>query len=286
MDDFKSAVFSGGGGRCLWQVGFWQNVSQEMKLKPDIVAGVSAGAAMAVMVLAGAAETGLSIIKEATAANRKNFYLKNFLTREPVFPQYTIYRNTILKTLDAGALRRFKNGPELRVLIANPPFYLGARSGTAVGLLAYVIEKYTMHPVHPKIASKLGFRATVVKLNDCGSAEEIADLIMCSSCTPPFIPIMKYNGRVSLDGGIIDNVPVSALGEDEKKGRTLILMSRLHKPERIPRIKGRLYMQPSVTPGISKWDYTDPAGLQAAYDLGRRDGDTFIKQYREGMFKE
>jgi len=142
------------------------------------------------------------------------------------------------------------------------------------------------HPVHPKMASKLGFKPTVVKLNDCSTVEEVADLIMCSSCTPPFVPIMKYNGKVSLDGGIIDNVPVFTLGEDEKKGRTLVLLTRIYKADTIPRTRERLYLQPSVTPAVSKWDYTNPAGLQAAYDLGKKDGETFIKQYRNGDFKK
>ncbi|HPS87797.1 MAG TPA: patatin-like phospholipase family protein [Spirochaetota bacterium] len=286
MKDFKSVVFSGGGSRCMWQVGFWHSVSPELNLKPEIVAGVSAGAAMAGMIMAGTADLGLTLIKEATAANKKNFYISNFLKKEPVFPHYQIYRNTVLKTVNADVLKRFKKGPEIRVLFAHPPVYLGALSGTFVGLMAYVIEKHAFHPVHPKLATKLGYKPTVVKLNDCNSAEEIADLIMCSSCTPPFLPIMKYNGKVSLDGGIIDNVPVSVIGDDEKKGRMLVLMSRIHRADRIPRISNRIYMQPSVTPAISKWDYTNPAGLQAAYDLGKKDGDTFIKQYRNGVFKK
>jgi len=286
MKDFKSAVFSGGGSRCMWQVGFWQMVSPELGLRPEIVAGVSAGAAMAGMIMAGTAEAGLTLIKEATAANKKNFYMSNFLTKEPVFPHYRIYRDTVLKTLDGEALKRFKKGPEVRVLFANPPVYLGALSGTFVGLMAYVIEKHTMHPVHPKMASKLGYKPTIVKLNDCDTAEEIADVIMCSSCTPPFLPIMRYNGRVSLDGGIIDNVPVSAIGEDGRKGKMIVLMSRIHRIDRIPQTGERLYLQPSVTPAISKWDYTNPDGLQSAYDLGKKDGETFIKQYRKGDFKK
>jgi len=286
MKDFKSVVFSGGGSRCMWQVGFWQSVSPELKLKPEIVAGVSAGAAMAGMIMAGTAETGLTLIKEATAANKKNFYISNFLKKEPVFPHYGIYRNTVLKTMNSEALKRFKKGPEIRVLFANPPAYLGALSGTFVGLMSYVIEKHTMHPVHPKMASKLGYKPTVVKLNECSTAEEIADVIMCSSCTPPFLPIMRYNGKISLDGGIIDNVPVSAIGEDEKRGKMLVLMSRIHRQDRIPQTSNRLYLQPSVTPEISKWDYTNPAGLQSAYDLGRKDGDAFVKQYRNGDFKK
>jgi hypothetical protein len=28
---------------------------------------------------------------------------------------------------------------------------------------------------------------------------------------------------------------------------------------------------------VSAWDYTDPAGIQAAFDLGRRDGEAFAR---------
>ncbi len=269
----------------MWQVGFWHTVSPELQLCPDIVAGVSAGAAMAGMIMGGTADIGLAMIKEATAANKKNFYMSNFLKKEPVFPHYRIYRETVLKTATMEALNRFKSGPEVRILITTPPFYLGARSGTAVGLLAYVLEKHTMHPVHPKLASALGYKPVVARLNDCDTAEEVADLVMCSSCTPPFLPIMKHRGKISLDGGIIDNVPVSAIGDDEKKGKMLVLMSRIHREDRIPQIPGRLYVQPSVTPPVSKWDYTNPAGLQGAYDLGRKDGENFISRYRNGSVK-
>lgn len=279
--NFKSVVFSGGGSRCLWQVGFWETAAPELKIRPEILAGVSAGAAMAAMVTAGTSDTGLRLIKEATAMNRKNFYFSNIFRKEPAFPHYRIYRNTVLNALDGSALKRLKKGPEVRVMFAHPPAYLGARSGTAVGLLAYVAEKHISHPVHPKLASKLGYTATVVKLNDCNSAEEMADLVMCSSCTPPFVPIQRYNGKITLDGGIIDNVPVYAIGSDEAKGDMLILLSRQYDEKTIPKVPGRVYVQPSEQPPISKWDYTSPDGLQDAYDLGRRDGEVFLNRFRK-----
>lgn len=278
MYNFKTVVFSGGGSRCLWQVGFWDTVAPELGLKPEIVAGVSAGAAMAAMVVAGTSGTGLRLIKEATAANRKNFYFSRLFTGEPAFPHYRIYRNTVVSALDDSALRKIKAGPEIRIMFAHPPVYLGARSGTFAGLLAYVLEKHTTHPVHPKLASKLGYTASVVKLNDCNTADEMADLIMCSSCTPPFVPILRYKDKITLDGGIIDNVPVYALGEDAKRGDMLVLMSRIHNEKRIPKVPGRVYVQPSSNPPISKWDYTSPEGLQKSYDLGRTDGEFFLKK--------
>lgn len=268
MYDFKTVVFSGGGSRCLWQVGFWDTAAAELNIKPEIVAGVSAGAAMAAMVMAGTSGTGLRLIKEATAANRKNFYFTKMFTADPAFPHYRIYRNTVLSTLDDAAVKKIKTGPEVRVMFAHPPVYLGARTGTAAGLLAYVLEKHITHPVHPRLASKLGYTASIVRLNDCATGDEMADLIMCSSCTPPFVPILRHKGRVTLDGGIIDNVPVHAIGEDAARGDMLVLMSRI-------------YVQPSVNPPVSKWDYTNPEGLQKSYDLGRKDGENFLKKIRK-----
>jgi len=279
MKDFKYAVFAGGGCRCLWQVGFWHIVSPELNLKPDIATAVSAGAAMASMIMSGTADIGLQIMKEAVAANKKNFYFKNLFRKEKAFPHYDIYRNSIIKTFNADALNRLKQGPELRVLFTNPPIYLGPVSGTIIGLLTYSIEKNITQPVHPKFASKLGYKPMIVKLNDCNTSEEVADMIIRSSCTPPIIPIMKYNGKTTLDGGIIDNVPVFAINKDERKGKMIVLMTRLYKPKRIPNDPYILYVQPSKVPPIAKWDYTNPDGLQATYDLGRSDGERFIKQY-------
>ena len=280
MQDIKYAVFAGGGCRCLWQVGFWHVVSRELNIKPDIIAGVSAGAAMVSMIVSGTENIGLQLMKEAVAANKKNFYLKNIFKKERVLPHYDIYRNTIIKTFNSDALDRLKKGPEVRVLLTNPPVYLGAVSGTVFGLLSYTIEKHTTGPVHPKFASRLGYKPVIVKLNDCNTIEEVADMIIRSSCTPPIVPIMRYNGKVTLDGGIIDNVPVLAINKNERKGKMIVLMTRLYKSNRIPNDPDIIYVQPSKLPPIAKWDYTDPAGLQGAYDLGRQDGESFIKRYK------
>lgn len=280
MKEFKTVVFSGGGSRCLWQVGFWDTVSPELKLKPEVVAGVSAGAAMAAMIMGGTSDTGLRLIKEATAANKKNFYFTNIFRREPVFPHYGIYRNTVLATLTDSAVKKIRSGPQVRVMFAHPPAYLGARSGTVAGLLGYALEKHITHPVHPVIGLKMGYTATVANLNDCLTPEEMTDMIMYSSCTPPFLPILRHNGKITLDGGIIDNVPVHAVSDRQEKGRMLVLLSRLYDRKRIPAAAGRLYVQPSSAPPVSKWDYTNPSGLQKAYDLGRSDGERFIKEYR------
>ena len=279
MSIFKSVVFAGGGNRCFWQLGFWDTVSQGLGLKPDVVAGVSAGAAMAALVMSGTSDPGLRLLKEAIAANRKNFYFSNIFRKAPVFPHHMIYRNTLCGAIDDAALEKIKEGPDVRVMFAHPPLLLGAIMGTMIGLSAFLIEKHIKHPVHSVLASKIGYTPEVVRLNDCNRVEELVDLVMCSSCSPPFVPVHRNNGRVALDGGILDNVPVSVIGEDAAKGDILVLLPRRHAYKYIPRVRGRIYVQPSSDPAIAKFDFTDAVALQKTYDLGRRDGELFVKQY-------
>ena len=86
-------------------------------------------------------------------------------------------------------------------------------------------------------------------------------------------------GKPSLDGGIADNVPVAALAD--APGATLVLLARRYR--RLPAHSQRVYAQPSAEVPVSSWDYTNPAGLQAAYDLGRRDGELFARRIDAGF---
>jgi len=280
---FKSIVFAGGGSRCLWQAGFWEAASSALKLKPEVIAGVSAGATMAVMSLGGRIREGLDFFKKITSENEKNFYLSNLFGRKPAFPQYAMYRRALLEIITEKAFKKIVSGPELRVLVTRPPRFLGPRSGTVVGLMTYVLEKKISYPVHPRWASKIGYHSEVIPVSSCSSVEELADLLLHSSCTPPVVPIMKRDGKTVLDGGIIDNVPVVALDEDP--GQTLVLLSRRYPDEILPKVPGRIYLQPSEEPPVAKWDYTNPEGSQGAFDMGLRDGEQFLKDFGEGKFE-
>jgi predicted patatin/cPLA2 family phospholipase len=95
-----------------------------------------------------------------------------------------------------------------------------------------------------------------------------------SDCSASATPLFRHGGKPALDGGIADNVPVAALGGTP--GATLVLLSRRYR--RLPTDASRVYVQPSMAVPVASWDYTNPAGLQAAYDLGRRDGESFARQ--------
>src|SRR5215472_12152634 len=134
---FDAVVFAGGGCRCFWQAGFWEVAAPALGLRPRVVGAVSAGAAMACMVLSGATADGVAYFKQRVAANRRNAYPLNALARRPVFPHPRIYRDTITGTVDASRLEHLRTGPDIRVLIALVPRWLGPRSGYVLGFLAY-----------------------------------------------------------------------------------------------------------------------------------------------------
>ena len=275
---FKSVVFAGGGSRCLWQVGFWSQVAPALELAPKTVAGVSAGATMACTIFSGRADFALEWMKKATSANKRNCYPGHmFRQGKKVFPHLDIYRRALLAAMDQDALGRLHQGPDIRVMMAQPPRWAGPRLAVFVGGLCYAAEKKMHQAVHQEWATRAGFKGVVASVRDCRTADELADLLLASSCTPPVIPVMYRNDLPVLDGGIVDNAPVGALGPDH--GPTLVLLTRRYPIEVLPRVPGRMYVQPSETVPVFKWDYTSPSGLQEAYDLGRRDGENFARLY-------
>ncbi len=268
-----SIVFAGGGSRCFWQAGFWDTAGHQLSGSLHAVAAVSAGSAMATLCLADVVQDGVAHFKSLTADNERNFYPKKLLSNDPAFPHYQMYRGAILEILDPDALQRLRSGPDIRITMAALPAWLGPRSSVLLGMVGYELEKKLRHPVHPSAGRRIGFRNVVGRVADCETTDALADLILASSSTPPFTPVAQFGATTVLDGGLVDNVPVDVV--EDAPGDTLILLSRRYKS--LPSVPGRHYVQPSTDIPVSKWDYASPDGVQAAFDLGRRDGEAFLR---------
>ena len=271
---FDNVVFAGGGNRCVWQAGFYRTAGETFNLAPTRVAAASAGAAVAAVLFAGRFDAALAHFKRATAANPANVHWANLFNGAPVFPHAAMYRRALLEVIDDRSLATLHAGPDFRVAITRSPGWLGARSGFFIAGLADALEHVLGPPVHPQVAPWLGFRAEYASVRTCRTPEALADLVLASSCTPPFTPMLMQDGKPSLDGGIADNVPVAALAD--APGTTLVLLTKRYR--RLPAHSQRVYAQPSADLPVSSWDYTNPSGIQAAYDLGRRDGEIFARQ--------
>lgn len=268
---YDAVVFAGGGTRCFWQFGFWAAAAPALGLEPEQVAAVSAGAAAATAALIGKPELSLERFKEATAANPRNVYPERLLTERRVFPHHAMYRETILACVDHADIARLRGGPELRVVVTRPPRLLGGHLATVVGLGCYSVEKRLGDPLQSALSRRLGFSAEVVSARGCGTPDELADLILASSCTPPFTPLLRRGGAPVLDGCLVESVPLGALRGRPR--RVLVLLTRPYRS--LPPHPERTYVLPSEPIPLGKWDYTSPGGLQRTFDLGRRDGERF-----------
>ncbi len=261
----------------MWQVGFWHGILPKLKKEPKVIGTVSAGAAMVCCMYADAFDRAYEFFLEAAERNRKNFYFTNLFRKgRPAFPHTRIYRSALLHAITDKGFRKLKKGPEIRIMISRPPRGLGARLATVVGIGAYSLEKIISGPVHPLFGKKLGFKHEMYRAADCSSREELTELILASSCTPPFTPLMRWKGAPSLDGGLVDNVPVDAV--HDVPGNSLVLLTRKYPMNTIPSLPDRMYIQPEIPVPISKWDYTNPDGIRSAYEQGRREGERFTFQ--------
>lgn len=274
---FDTAIFAGGGCRCFWQAGFWKEAAPALGLAPRFVGATSAGAAFACAIFGDAIEQVVDDFARRAAANPRNAYPVNLLRGQPVFPHERMYRATIVENLGPTGLDRLRSGPEIRVLLARPPAWLGARSGLAAGMAAYQLDRWMRRGIHPTWARRMGFRGEVVRVGDCRTAEQLADLILHASCTPPVTPLYRRGAGIVLDGGLVDNVPVEAVPEARS---TLVLLSRTYPKGAVPRVPGRTYVQPSRPVPVAKWDYSSPRLVRETYDLGRRDGEAFSRSFR------
>jgi predicted acylesterase/phospholipase RssA len=269
---FESVVLAGGGNRCFWHAGFWREVQGPLALAPRQIAAVSAAGAIACAITAGIGEQAVRLFQASTRANPRNWYPRNLFGRDPVCPHEQMYRQAVLDLFDPLALARVHAGPDIRVLLGHMPPWLGPRTGFLAASAAYNFDKRVRRVVHPTTAVAIGYRPEVVSVRECATPETLADLILASSCSPPMTSSLKWKGRYVLDGGVVDNVPVCAL--DEAPGATLVMLTRRYAA--LPDIPRRTYVQPSAKIPVDAWDYTSPEGIQSAYDLGRRDGESFV----------
>jgi predicted acylesterase/phospholipase RssA len=273
---FKNAVFAGGGSRCFWQIGFWDGAIQAglaLNDTVDYVASSSAGCAFATAALLNRGPESLALFKQMTARNPRNIYWQNLKpgAAEPVLPHFKMYRQGLEQLLSHRDLDLLAN-KRLEFLMAKRPRYLRGGFGTTAAFTVYGLEKRLTGKIHPSWTRKLGFKPLVGSNQDAESLQDFINMILASSCVPPILPSVDHRGEAVLDGGFIDNAP--AFLADGRSGMTLVLLSkRFRRP--LPKAADRVYVQPSEPIRIDKFDYTNPEGLQEAYDLGVKDGRRF-----------
>jgi len=126
--------------------------------------------------------------------------------------------------------------------------------------------------------------AKVYDARECKSPNELVDLNIASSATPPFTTLGKLSGARLLDGGVIDNVPAFLADEVPSVRLNLVMLTRPYPPQ-VTGQRSRLYIAPAEALPAGRWDFTRPDLLEETIARGERDAErheALLHEFLEG----
>lgn len=270
-------TLAGGGNRAFYQAGLLEVLGSRIMPHLSVVATCSAGASMAALFFADRVDRAAGIWKRNVDGIDRNLDLRRLWRGESIAPHGRIYRETMIEAMEDGGLQRIQRLPfPLLVLTTGFSRYVPALAAVMLGLSAYNLEK-RLRPrqLHPTFGRRLGFSPRIFDARECTTVEELTDLVLASSATPPFTPVGWYRGHRLLDGGVIDNVPAFVAEADPHTRRNLIMLTRPYPSGVLGRKGDRLYIGPTGDVPISRWDYTRPERLDETIAMGRRDAAVY-----------
>lgn len=265
-------VLQGGGIRCAWQAGFIAALERKKPVRPRAISAVSASSTVACALVCRRLEFGVECFKAAIAQKRSETFMGRVIRGRRIFPHADIYRNAVLRTFDQCAMETLFAGPDIQILVTRPSANLPKYAGAMTGLTLYALESWGVRQGCRRMQRAYGFRKEFVAVKNCATPADLADLVLASSCTPPFTPFYSLHGRPVLDGGLSESVPLSGLPEE--RGMTLVLLTA--KGATANRIPGIVYAEPSQEFRINSWDY-DAKKIDYLYELGQQDGGAFLE---------
>jgi hypothetical protein len=268
-------TLAGGGNRAFWQIGILERWWDQLSPRLGAVAACSAGASTAVTWLSGRHLVTHQYWLGRRRHVTRNFQWEGLLPGRRLTPHEPIYRDTLRHALEDGGLERIRALPfPVLILTAALPPWLPGPMATVVGMTAYSIEReLNRGKLHPGSGRRLGFRPVVVDARSCETPDDLVDLVLASSATPPFTGIGRYRGKRLLDGGMVDNAPAFAAEAVPGIRRNLVLLTRPYPPGSIGWRGSRLYLGPTEPVPISRWDYTRLERVEATLALGRKDAE-------------
>lgn len=271
-------TFAGGGNRAFYQLGLLRRWGERLWPRTAAVSACSAGACVVTLWLSGRELQTRAFWRARRQGVTRNVDPLRPLRGLPVIPHGPIYRDTLLCAYAEGGLEEIRRQPfPVLVVTAELPRVVPSTAAALVGFTAYNLEKRMRRDmVHPTLGRRIGFRPFVADARSCESPEELADLVIASSASPPFTPVGRFRGRRLLDGGLVDNVPASAAEEVKGVAHNLVLMTRPYPPAVLGVQGRRLYVAPTTPCPVEAWDYTQPDLVDATIALGEREAEIHL----------
>jgi len=268
--EIEYLVLQGGGLRCAWQAGFIAALERDRPVRPVAIAAVSASSTVACALVCGRLEFAVECFKAAILNQMKGTFAERVMWGRRIFPHAEIYRDAVLRTFDQAAMESLMAGPDIQILVTRTSVKLSKYAGALAGLALYGAQGFAAGRGYGRL-EEFGFCKEFVAVKRCATPGALADLILASSCTPPFTPFYSLFGRPVLDGGLSEPVPLSGL--PERQGTTLVLLTE--RGLAVDRVPGVVYSEPSEAVHANSWDY-DVGKIDYLYALGRKDGSAFV----------
>lgn len=265
-------TFAGGGNRAFYQLGLLSRWQDALLPRTAAIASCSAGACVITTLLSGRRNEARQFWMDRARGITRNFDWRKLLSGQRPAPQGEIYRETLLVTFADGGLERVRAQPfPIYVLAAGFPWLLPRTLSIALGISLYSAERSVRRAPHPRSPQVIGFTPVAVDARECESVEELTDLILASSATPPFTPIGSFRGLRLLDGGMVDNAPAFLAERAPAVRRSVVFLSRPYHPSVLGVQGQRLYLAPTRATPINRWDYTQPHLLDETVAMGEEE---------------
>lgn len=278
MERDLGIIFAGGGNKSFYQFGLMRRWRDALMPHVGVVTACSAGACVAALLLSGREREVEEFWRWRSGSVKSNFEWRRLLKGRRPTPHGELYRELLLHAFAEGGFERVRSQPfPIRVLTTAFPRGMPSFAAAFLGLWAYGLDHGPKAGRRPPFAPRLGFNPFVFDARLCDTPEELADLVIATSATPPFTPVGRFRGRRLLDGGIIEPAPASLAGEVPGVERLLVLLSAPH-PEPPRRDSGRLYIAPRAALPVSTWDFTRADLLEATIRMGERDAELYAQR--------
>lgn len=245
---------------------------------------------MALSLISGVTDNLVSYFYAVTFRNKANFYPGRMLLGRRPFPHERMYRRTIATYVDHRKILESDINVAINTLLVPPERFPHNNRLAHIRLMSRVLkafrdelvnaEKGIYRPLMPRVAAEEGLVEVVFRNEDFTSDKKAEDIILASSSVPPLVSRQKLDdGNYYLDGGITHNLPVIQLGD---KVDLVIAVYYDEMTRRFFELSGGengrtiVYIRPDKRLPITTWDYANPKGVQQAYEMGRRAGESAL----------
>ncbi|MDX1958514.1 MAG: patatin-like phospholipase family protein [Leptospiraceae bacterium] len=276
-----SFALAGGGCKALFALGVGERL-KAWGVKIKEISGVSAGAAVALMIISDNEEAGIEYFEELLKRNKSNFHVDKLFTGKRPFPHETMYRRTIRYSIDFEKIRQSGVKIYISAVKAFPKRTTIKNFWNKLNLIPTTMravimddrdkEKGVPHSRVDRIIQKWNLKEILFTEKDLSTPEVTEQIILNSSSIPPVLSFQKTGGEYYLDGGLTNNLLIEHFSNLYKKIAVYYEdVTLFGKAESM--LRDVFLIRPNSKLPIETFDYTNSIGARLAFEMGREEAE-------------